>query len=227
MTRTKLFLALGLAALVLAPLASAQQQGVLTLRVSTPTSDLRPDTSLAVAGVATLYADPTVAAQLSGVPVRFFITKLPNGTTATISPATDVFEFGPQVATTWESTRPFQVIVYGTKDLPADTFDVVEVTAVTTPSFGGNYFSAKVMIPLHLVNGDTACPPANATPATAPPPAPAPTTSATKASANASATPVHVQSTAPAATFPVAPAAAIGGFAVVGAAVGLLVRRRR
>lgn len=237
MTRTTILFALAAAAAFLAlPAADAQQQGYLSLRVANPTNALAAGTTTNLPGAISATFDNTATiTQTAGIPLSYSVTRVPNGTTVTISPATDVIptDLGPQsVGISRTETRPFTITIQVGKDAPADALDTIEIVATTHGNTGSNPFSARTIVPVHLVNDGAACPPAMTSAAA--PPTEATQASSTSVTANAPhaggsspATPVRLQSAAHTTSLPVAPAAAILGFAVVGAAVGLVVKRRR
>jgi len=226
MTRTTIILLLAAAAFLALPAASAQQQGSLVLTSAPPTNALAADSTTLVPVKLEFTFDATGDLQTAGIPVSYAVTKAPNGTAVSVSPASTVIPTtvgADALGLSRTVEKTFQVVINVNKDAPADVFDTIEVTAITHPGTLGNAFMGRTVIPIHIENAQAPC--AQAT-VTGPPPTTVPAPSASHASTSAPAAPVRVQSAAPASSFPVAPVAAVGGFGIVGAAVGLLARRR-
>ena len=204
-------------ALVAAPgLADAQKSASATLKVQPFERVLHASDSLGAAAVLQYSADPTVYLSLEGVPVTYSVTKQPAWATVVLSPQSDIIPVQVQPQTTFNAMRSLQVLVDIPGDATGDLVDLIEVTATIRGGALGIPLVVKASVPLHLVAGPHACPDA----APAPARDDAPATVSPQPSA-----PVKVQSASM--SVPTISGVALAGFALVGAGVGLVLRRRK
>jgi len=214
-TLPTLLVAAALLALLGLPAAAAQQQGSLALAVQ-PHAELTADTPRTIIrGVAELVTDASSSAELTGIPITFKVAA-PDWLSVTVSPASAVFVNQPQPAVTSMRSVTFQVDVR-VVDVPSnDTFGLIAIHAITQPgSQGGQSFSAKVT---SLVSFDAAtpCTDDHLTPLAG---------SAGDGDQAAPETTLTPQSGG-ASTLPALPMAGVAAFGLIGAGLGLVLRRR-
>lgn len=137
--------ALAIVASLPAP-AAAQQQGSLVLMLQLP-EGLTPDATVSFLGTATLTVDYTAALAMTGIPVTYAVAEAPEWASVTIQPASDVFPppsaAGPP-GFAYTVTRTFQVVV-SVADGPAeDAVAALLIDAWTTPStvFGNSFYGS-------------------------------------------------------------------------------------
>ena len=223
--------ALALLAFLPAP-ASAQQSGVLTVVLEPTPHVFSPDlTQIVLSGMATLTVDATAYANPMGIPVQYSVTDVPPWASVLVSPASDVFTLpmtpGPTASVTM--TRVFTVTITAPEDLTEDSVDLVEIAAQTeaqllSTGFTG-YGSTAVTYdapelepcPDHLAaSGDWDALAVEA--------AEAYNAHQAAQARDGDGEEVSVQ-TGGASTLPL-PWVVVGGFALIGAGVGLVLRRR-
>lgn len=231
--RTLLVALAALALLTLVPSpAAAQQSAAMTVALNAPETLSDATRMVTFSGTITFTADLTGYTGINGIPVTYTVTKNPTWATVLISPATDVFPVpaGPPVGLSYTVTKTITVTIGLADDPTEDVFDQVEITATTTPTVNGKAAVGKGAAPVSYDAPDQPCPDHLGDPRLA-----ALAVEAADAynewqaakedeDASASSDDVHVQS-AGASTLPL-PWVAVAGFALVGAAVGLVVRRR-
>lgn len=210
------------------PLAQAQFNTSLVLSAAPPEAPLLAGGRLSYGGTATFTADVLVFGNTQGVPVTYTVTQAPEWATVVVSPQSDVFPVMLQPTLAQSASRPFTVLVDGAPVGPDGALGLIEVTATATPTMpGGKAATAKVAVPIRFDAGDAPCPEHDDVQAAfAIIDASMPTPDAAQEDAEASedgTTTVQSGSATPLAL----PAAAVLGFAAVGAGVGLVLRRRR
>jgi len=222
--------ALALVAFLPAP-AQAQMSSSLVVHLPGPETPLVEGASLSLAGQVTLIADLTGYANLNGIPVTYTVVDKPAWAIVTLSPANDIFPvpYGLPMGTSYVVTRP--IVVSVTVDPAAapaqDTTDDIVIAATTAPSAplatsatGHGSFLVQYDAPdeepcaehagmTHEQMAQMAVDAADAYNAQ---------------QRDEASDDVTVQNTA--ATRVSTPWVAVGGFALVGAAVGLVLRRR-
>lgn len=211
--------------------ASAQQQGAVTVQLNVPETPLADDlTRITFAGIVTFTTDVTASASTTGIPVSYTVTKQPEWASVIISPATDVFSFGMPTGLSMTATKTVTIVVSLAKDPGEDLNGVIEITAETSPGPFGASFTGKGSTPIaydapeeepcaegHLVtNADWEAMAVEAADAYN-------EYQASKAEEDGGDE-VSVQ-TGGASTLPM-PWLIVGGFALIGAGVGLVLRRR-
>lgn len=238
MTLRPLLLAAMLAiALVLLPLASAQfgQRSQLTLSMSVPTQAItEAGAPLSFSGTVTFVGDATYYTQTNGIPISYVVTKQPAWATVIVSPATDVIPL-PSTPTSVNvyGSRPFQVTVVldpaqaDQPDFPRRLTDQIEVTATAGWTMFSGAASGKSAVPLVVSLPDVE--PCHEVDTQALLTEAVDAYNAYQAQQEASSpstepSDVTVQSTG-ASPVPL-PYAAVGGFALVGAGIGLVLQRR-
>lgn len=209
--------------------AAAQQQGSLTMYLEAPEMALSDEvTTLTFQGIATLTTDATAYASPTGIPVQYTITKQPAWATVTVSPSTDVFQTGHPVGLTLTTSKAFTITVTLHHDPGEDLSDVLEVTATTSAGTPfGAAFTGKGATPVAYDAPDEPCPEHDAAShvdwaAVAVEAADA--YNAHQSAQDGSDEEVSVQ-TGGSSTLPM-PWIVVGGFALIGAGVGLVLRRR-
>lgn len=135
---------------VLAPTASAQQQGGLTITVTPPSDPIKPlRAPTIVSGSVSMVADGTVFTGVTGVQVTYSVSKAPSWATVIISPATDIFAPGqPQPGTQVTVTKPISISITTTDLAPAFAPDSIEISATSTPTPGGKAVNGKQSFPI-------------------------------------------------------------------------------
>lgn len=221
-----------LAALTLLPAAAqAQQAGALIVTLQPPEAALTEDGPLTFLGTVTLTVDYTAYTSISGIPVQYTVTKQPAWATVVVSPSSDVFSLGPYPGPSASMTMTKQITIIvnaASDDLDQDLTDLIEITATTTPGLLGKAFTGKGSTPITYDAPEEPCAEhagmtheqmaALAVEA-------ADTYNAYQREQQAgSSEDVTVQNAA-ASTIPM-PWVAVGGFALVGAGIGLVLRRR-
>lgn len=216
----------GLALAGLAPTAQAQMPGPqynIVLSLTPPGEPLQDDHhQLVMRGRVDFVGDPTMALNTEGVPIQYTITKAPAWLTVVVSPATDVIPlaFGSPVT----GSRTFTVTAQATGMLDASVVDIVEITVTASPTSPlSQPKSASQGVPVQFYvhhEDEDDCDDHAAATATA---------DAKPASEEATAPqdpghePLTIQSGG---VTPMGTWYAVGGFVLVGAGVGLLLRRR-
>lgn len=146
--RTLVLLVASLALLTFVPTADAQTAGSLVITISAPDAPVRAGETVTLVGVATLTADYTAALGLAGIPVSYWVEQAPAWASVIISPSNDVFPppAGPQQAgLTYTAVRTFTITVSATAS-EAPTEDVVEaltIAALTSPAALGQQLSGQ------------------------------------------------------------------------------------
>lgn len=204
-----------LAGLVLVAMpAEAQQTATLTLTMSPPERALTADEpQVTLQGVAVYTADATAYLALVGIPVSYHVTKAPAWASVTISPATDVFPVPSTPSPTYSAARAFTVVVNADPNAVGEAIDQIEITATTAAAIAGKSTTGKNTVPIRLMM-------ATEEPCDVEHPLPA----ETQPAAAEPAPEVQVQSSA---ATPVATRwIVVAGFGLVGAGIGLVLRRR-
>ena len=222
-----------LAGLLLAALPSAQAQWVgpqynIVLTLTPPSESFTENhTKIVLDGRIDYTGDPLSALNLYGVPVTYSVTKVPAWLSATVSPAHDVIVL--TMGQTVTGSRTFQVTLIASPGaLDRSVVDTVEVTATvypTTPSTPPK--SAAVSVPVQYLaspqhDHDEGEPCAEHE--TASFFLRSPRDDALGAPEEGAGDDLTVQTGG--AVAPVGTWYAVGGFALVGAGVGLMLRRR-
>lgn len=201
-----------------APMAAAQQQGGITVLV-TPPGTAQVNNVTTTVGRVTLTADLSAYSSPTGIPVVYTVSKAPAWASVAISPSNDLFASQPMPGTVMSISRPISIVILA-DSLPAnvDLTDVIEITAQSMPTFAGKALIGKAAVPIHAVGPSCATASASSEPVVK-------TTSVAPAKAPSSSPPLTVQSNE--AMLPTTGFALVGGFAVAGAGVGLLLARRK
>ncbi|HET6405042.1 MAG TPA: hypothetical protein VFH78_10380 [Candidatus Thermoplasmatota archaeon] len=226
-----LVLLLAAAALVASlPGAHAQQSGALILTLEAPAEPVREGGMVTFLGTVTLTVDYTAMLSLSGIPVSYSVANAPAWASVVISPASDVFPMPshPHPGTSYSVTRQIAVTVSAADVPERDTVAAVEIAAVTSPGFAGRSFTGNGATPVAFDVADEACDAAHAEELAAPARQAAQAYAKHQTSGNgaqdASAEELTTQS-AGARPLPL-PYAVVAGFAILGAGIGLVLRRR-
>lgn len=140
------------AALVLAgaatllPPAAAQQSGAVTIMLDPASHALGPDQTITIAGTVTLTMDATVYASApNGVPVTYTVLQAPAWASVMITPSSDVFPLPmvPYSGAAVTVSRPVTITV-SVGDGPADSVaELVSMEALTTAGFLGQSFAGR------------------------------------------------------------------------------------
>lgn len=212
----RLLLFLGFVGLALAtPLAAAQSGSTVSLTLSPVVEYLTHEAASYTPGSITFSTSMVSAAtNTNGWTVIYTVAKQPAWAIVTVSPSTDILHSFLSLSPTMVVTKSFTIGIEVDPNYFGEAIDQVEIVATVVPSaaVAGQIVSAKSSLSVHALTDDAHCEDAaTATVAAAPADEEAPET-------------VTIQSAAPP-TSPV-PYVAIGGFAAVGAGVGLLLRRR-
>ena len=211
----------------LAPTAQAQWTGPqynIVLSITPPQDALTVDAPVAVvAGKIDFTGDPSTLLNTNGVPVEYTITKAPAWLAVVVSPSHDVIPLYMAGGAIVTGSRTFTVSLHAANaTLDQSVLDVVEITATVYPSSPGTPpksvaqgFPVQYYVPPHEDDCDE-----HATAAALL----AQAREAEQASADeAQGEELVVQSGT---VTPVGTWYAVGGFGLVGAGVGLLLRRR-
>lgn len=219
-------LAVLLATLAALPHASAQQTGAVTVHLQAPTEAVREDGSISFSGTVTFVSDYTAVTSLMGVPVQYMVTAAPEWASVVVSPASDVFPLPAAGASpSYVATRTFTITVAAGQELPSDVTSLVQITATTTPGLLGKSFSGRGETLVHYDAPEHEdCPEGYTTEEVAAMAAEAADAYNAYQRDQSSSDDVTVQNAA--ASRLSVPWAAVAGFALVGAAVGLVLRRR-
>lgn len=194
-----------------------------TLRIEPPTDTFHAFGQMqTVPGALEFVADATAMANLQGIPFEIHVTRLPAWLNVAVTPATGILPISPGVSPTVYAVAPFEVTMTITDDLQRGQLtDQVELQAIVAPPAPYKGSSGKVNFPvvLDIPEEDPACDNhtlvayATLLPGDAGQDVPAEDEGAvTVQSTQASAVPLSTM--------------AIGGFALVGAGVGLVLRRK-
>jgi hypothetical protein len=223
--------ALAFAAFLPAP-AEAQSQSQLTIAMNAPAEVFNADTTVvSFSGITTYTGDPLQYTQLNGIPISYEVTKSPAWLSVTVSPASDVIPVGTPSGVTITAARVFVVTAILDPDFEGEDVDQIEVTVMQPASTLVSGASAKNAVPVVAdVTAEEPCPEgAHADLLTLAGEA-ADAYNAEQAqmrdeeTTDGSSDEVSVQDTA---VKPLSlPWLAVGGFALVGAGVGLVLRRR-
>lgn len=213
--KTALLLA-ALAGLVLvATPAEAQQSSSLIVMMNVPEQPLTAEQPrITFSGMIDYTADLTTYTSLSGIPVTYTVTKAPAWASVIISPATDIIPLPSTPSFMFMASRPFTVIVDVGSNVTGELVDQIEVTATTTPGSFGKAATGKSAVPIRLdVAQDEPCDAAH--PLAEPEAQPAAAEPAPEVQVQSgSVTPLSTRWLV------------IAGFGLVGAGVGLVLRRR-
>lgn len=220
-----------LAALTLFPASAvAQQSGAVIVFLQAPEEVVTDGQSIVIAGVVTLTVDITAFTEITGIPVEYAVTGAPAWASVVVSPANDVFPigYGAPTGVAYTVTRQIMVTLTAAESMPEDLTDVIEITATTSPGLLGRSFTGKGSTIVAYDAPEEPCPEhagmtheqmaamavdaANAYNAQQREEQTG--TSDDVTVQNASASPVPM------------PWVAVGGFALVGAGVGLVLRRK-
>lgn len=212
----RLLLFVGIVGLALTtPLAAAQSGSTAALVLSPPMEYLTHETASWTAGTIT-YSTSMASAALNtnGWTVVYTVAKQPEWAIVTISPSSDILHSFISPSPTMVISKTFNIGIEVDPNYFGEAIDQIEIIATVIPSAAATQqiVSTKSSMSVHALTDEDHCENA-ATAAIAPAPVKeeAPET-------------VTIQSASPA-TSPV-PYVAIGGFAAVGAGIGLLLRRR-
>lgn len=229
--RTLLVGATLLTLLVLLPApAQAQQTGSLVLHITPSDAPLREDGTLVLSGFATLTVDTTAVLAFSGIPVMYTIETHPAWASAIVSPSTDVFPApmaGAAPGLSYTVTRSFTISVSAATLPMEDVTDILRMGAETTPHAMGRpvYGSGEALLTYDAP--DEPCPEHAVTQeqlATWAAQA-ADAYNEQQASGTQQAPEEVTVQDAGASPIPL-PWAAVGGCAILGAGIGLAMRRR-
>lgn len=134
-------LALLTIATILPTPAAAQQQGSLVITIAAPEGPLRPGETLVVEGYATLTVDVTGMLSLTGIPVHYTAIA-PAWANAIVSPASDVFPTppAPTAGLSYSVTRAFMVTIGAGEGPTHDVVEALQIQAQTAPSSFGQSF---------------------------------------------------------------------------------------
>lgn len=231
MNKTLLLATLGMLALLVVPAADAQiTKSQLVLSMEAPQAPLTHDAEIAsVPGITTFTGDIGQYQHTTGIPITYSVTKAPEWATVTVVPASDVIPLpaAPGLGLSFTVSRPFTVTIILDPEYEGRDISQVEITVTQGAVTGGMPASAKNAIPIM---------------ADASPVEPCPEHAVTQeqlsvwaveaadayneyqAAAQEEDPEVTTQS-AGASPVPL-PWVAVGGFALVGAAVGLVLRKR-
>lgn len=216
MRNALLLLALGGLLLTAAPSAEAQiSQYNVVIELDPIDHALAPSQGATAFGQVRMVTDPTFFLFDDEVPIEYAVTALPSWASASVNPPQDVvllFLGGPNA----QGYAEFEVDVHVASDAPAGVVDYVEVVATTSPAGpGAPQKSVSIRMPIQVAAAEEPCEEdhlvIDATGATA--------------DEEPAEEDLHVQSGG-ARPFRSLPWYAAGGFAVAGAGVGLLLRRR-
>lgn len=224
------FSALAIVALLPGP-AAAQQQGAMTISLVTPET-LAPGSVVTFNGLATITVDITGMTATNGIPVTYSIAQIPAWATAVISPQSDVFPtpMGFPAGASYTVTKPFIVTIIANEGPAFDTTDILQLAATTSPGPFGQSIHGKGAVAVSYDAPDEPgdCLEHGLTDAQIA----ALSSTAVKAwndhedaKANEDADGEVTVQNVGASPIPIA-GAAVGGFAVLGAGVGLLMRRK-
>lgn len=227
-------LALSLLTLVPAP-AQAQQTGSLVLVLNAPERALHGDDFVTVTGIATLTVDYTAVLAVSGIPVTYTVTKAPAWATVIVTPGSDVFPgpYAPMPGLAYSVTRAFSMTISVADGPGQNVVDTIEITAVTEAAPLGRSFTGKASVPVSFYAEEEACEvhdgellalAREAANEYAAAKEDSVDVTAEAPRKDASEPELHAQSGS--ATTLSIPWIAVAGFALVGAGVGLVLRRR-
>lgn len=132
-----LLVAASLAILAFLPAgAHAQMSSAVVIRIEPAEGPIVDDSAIVLHAVVTYVADDLAALNVNGVPVEYTVTQAPAWATVTLTPPSDVFP-PPAVAPAGASyvvTRTLTITVSATSDLDEDVTDFIEMSATTHPS---------------------------------------------------------------------------------------------
>jgi len=209
--------------------AAAQQTGMVTVQLNAPEGALSEDqATLTFTGIVTLTVDSTAYTSLTGIPVTYTITHKPAWANVVVSPASDMFSLPfPALGVSMTVTKAITVTVSRAFDPLEDLTDQVHVTATTTPGFLGKSFEGRGATLVSYDAPEEPCPEHDIV------------TNADWASIAVEAADKYNEHQAREADEPEevsvqtggaspikVPWYAVGGFALAGAGIGLLLRRR-
>ena len=233
--RTLVLVVAALAVLTFLPTpAQAQQSSSIVLALNPPAEALTKDTMLTFSGTVVYTADYTAMLALSGIPVSYSVVNAPAWASVVVSPASDVFPMPshPGMGASYSVARTITVTVTLAHAMAEDATGAIEIAATTRAAPLGHAATGVGAVPILYDAPEEDChelseaellamarEAANAyveqsgTDITTD----APTT-------DAGSDELHVQ-TGGASTLPV-PWIAVAGFALVGAGVGLILKKR-
>jgi hypothetical protein len=220
-------LLIALAGLALAtPLAAAQQSSSVTVQLVPPERPLSADKPSIATGTVFYVADLTAYASLSGIPVQYAVTRAPAWASVVVTPANDVFPVPSTPSVTYVTARSITLTIAIAADAPAGAVDVIEITAMAGAAPLGRSAEGlgSFLVTTAAAPRPTPCPDA---PAAAPESATAPASPARGAEARVTPQEGGEVTVQQAAASPVStPWLVVGAFGLVGAGVGIVIRRR-
>lgn len=150
--------ALALLTLLPAP-AQAQQSAALTMTLAAPDAPLTAGALLSFHGVVTYTADYTAALSLSGTPVSYTVSAMPEWASVVVSPANDVFPGpnSPGFGLSYTATRMITITVTLARPLAEDASGAIEITAVSRPGMLGQSATGKASAPILYDAPDEPC----------------------------------------------------------------------
>lgn len=147
-----------LALLLLTPLAAAQQESHLVLTILPASHAASPGETVTLQGRATLYADPSVHAQLAGVPLHLSVARAPEWAQVLVSPADALFTPMPTMIP-YSSSVTFTLTAIVAGNLTAGNHvGIIEARAITDPAPPGKAVSAHAQVPLVALGAPTCAP---------------------------------------------------------------------
>lgn len=234
--RTLVLVATTLALLTFLPApAQAQQASQVTIVLNAPAEPLTAEGALTFTGAVTYTADYTAMLALTGIPVQYTVSERPEWATVIVSPANDVFPApaGAVNGPAYTVTRLITVTVTLAHALEEDASGAIVITATTSAAPLGQAATGQGAVPILYDAPEEEC--QQLTDAQLLEMAREAANEYAEKSGNvdvptaapATETPsdeLHVQSGGAA---PLAlPWVAVAGFAIVGAGVGLLLKKR-
>lgn len=219
-----------LAILLLIPGAQAQQSAALVVALGVPEEALGEGAeTITFVGRVTLTVDYTAILSPTGIPVTYTVTKQPEWASVIVSPSSDVFPAptAPSGGMAYQAERAITITVTLAHEVTEDMRDEVEITASTTPAMLGKSATGKGSTLVAVVAPEEACPEhAGLTPAQMALAADAVDAyNEYQAAKEDDASDEVTTQSAGASPVPLA-GVALGGFALAGAIVGLVLRRR-
>lgn len=150
---------LALVAFLPAPAEAQVFQSMVTITMNAPEGPLTNATSVLTFSGATMYTgDVGTYARMSGIPITYTVTKAPAWATVVVSPASDVIP-APAAPSglTYTAARSFQVTVVVDPMFVGQAIDQVEVTVTTGASTLGMPATSKTSVPVMADVGEEPC----------------------------------------------------------------------
>lgn len=139
--------------------AQAQLSASVVITLEAPTEALTADSTLTIPGTVAYTADFTAWAGVFEIPVTYYVEDAPAWATVIISPANDVFPApgAPMAGFSYTVVRMISVTVTAGEAPPGDASDSISIMAIAHPHMGGQAASGVGAVPVRYDAADEPC----------------------------------------------------------------------